>query len=168
MPSRSDTGGRYELSTCRDGRNPGGAVRPGRVRSSLVATYGVLGCWRGPPWLLQAAVILVGPRLAASAIAEFVDGRGSRLAAGGTPGAGAGVPAATIPPVPRRAAHHRNPTDRPRSMSICSFPNDGSRSQFVPITQDRPPHRIWTLAVRRPGRRQAVRGRRATAYDGKR
>jgi hypothetical protein len=63
--------------------------------SASLATYGVLGCWRGPLRFLQVPVILFGRYVAAcAATAAFVDGRGSRLAAGRTPRAGVGVPAA--------------------------------------------------------------------------
>jgi hypothetical protein len=64
--------------------------------------YGRLALWRssmvrGPRRFLEVPVILVGPTRRCRATRAFVDGRGSRLAAGRTPLAEAGVPAAQAP-----------------------------------------------------------------------
>jgi hypothetical protein len=90
---------------------------PGPLSASL-ASYGVLGCWRGPLQFPEgashpgragagctcycrvrptAAFVLL-PRSSYCRVrptAAFVDGRGSPLAAGRTPVAGAGAPAAS-------------------------------------------------------------------------
>ena len=57
--------------------------------------YGKIQSWRGPLRLLEVPVILVGAVLDVRATAFFVDGLGSRLAAGRTPLAEAGAPTAS-------------------------------------------------------------------------
>ena len=54
------------------------------------ATYVILGLWRGPRQFLEVPVILIEPTLGRMCYWAFVDGRGTRLAAGGTPPVGAG------------------------------------------------------------------------------
>jgi hypothetical protein len=54
-----------------------------------------LGWWRGLRRFLEVPVILIRPMLGWMCYWAFVDGRGNRLAAGRTPRAGAGVPAAS-------------------------------------------------------------------------
>lgn len=68
---------------------------PCRLAQGYRTSCGVLGCWHEPRRFLEAPVILVEPMLGWMCYWAFVDGRGSRRAAGRTRRVGAGVPAAS-------------------------------------------------------------------------